>query len=175
MAGHFGFEAAFEAEGWFFLRNEHGFLLALVPGRSHTPLPDGFHIGFSLDSPDAVLDLHSRLPLENVTVGDIEDRRPAENYMTFRCWDPDATEIEVFGTPSEGIPATRRFSSRRTCFRGGTYGCRQRRAITRSDSSSVRRSVPWPSPRYHHSCFGSPAAAKSLSAWPGPKYQSLGS
>jgi hypothetical protein len=26
----------------------------------------------------------------------LEDHRPAEDYVTFRCWDPDGTEVEVF-------------------------------------------------------------------------------
>jgi hypothetical protein len=29
-------------------------------------------------------------------VGPLEDHRPGEDYVTFRCWDPDGTEIEVF-------------------------------------------------------------------------------
>ena len=44
---HFGFRPAFEADGGFFVRNDDGSLLALVPTAvSHEPLPDGFHIGF---------------------------------------------------------------------------------------------------------------------------------
>ena len=28
--------------------------------------------------------------------GEVEDHRPAEDYLTFRCSDPDGTEIQVF-------------------------------------------------------------------------------
>ncbi len=93
---HFGFRKAFEAEGGYFLLNEDGFLLALVPSVPHQPLPDGFHVGFGLRDPDAVLNLHQELTAARVRTTVVEDLRPAESYITFRCWDPDETEIEVF-------------------------------------------------------------------------------
>jgi catechol 2,3-dioxygenase-like lactoylglutathione lyase family enzyme len=93
---HFGFRPAFEAEGGHFLRNDDGFLLALLPADPHTPLPDGFHIGFGLDAPDEVTRAHAALGAAGVTVSDIEDSRPAEHYVSFRCRDPDDTEIEIF-------------------------------------------------------------------------------
>jgi catechol 2,3-dioxygenase-like lactoylglutathione lyase family enzyme len=93
---HFGFQPAFEADGGFFVRNEDGFLLALIPAERHQALPDGFHIGFGLDAADAVASLHATLSAAGVTVTDIEDSRPDADYVTFRCWDPDGTEVEVF-------------------------------------------------------------------------------
>ena len=93
---HFGFHPAFEAEGGFFVRNDAGFLLALVPADPHVPLPAGVHIGFGLDGPDAVLDLRAELRDAGVAVSVLEDERPASAYVTFRCWDPDGTEVEVF-------------------------------------------------------------------------------
>lgn len=93
---HFDFEPAFEAEGGFFLRNEDGFLLALVPAEHHVPLPDGTHIGFGADSPDDVSHVHATLSAAGVRVTAIEDRRPDLDYVSFRCWDPDGTEIEIF-------------------------------------------------------------------------------
>ena len=93
---HFGFERAFEAEGGYFLRNGDGFLLALVPVERHQALPDGFHIGFGLAGPEAVVSLQGRLVAAAARTGAVEDYRPEEDYLTFRCWDPDGTEIEVF-------------------------------------------------------------------------------
>lgn len=93
---HFGFRPAFEAEGGYFVRNDDGFLLALVPADPHRPLPAGFHVGFGLDSPDAVEQLHAALASDGVRTTELEDHRPGEDYVTFRCWDPDGTEIEVF-------------------------------------------------------------------------------
>jgi hypothetical protein len=31
-----------------------------------------------------------------VRTTEVEDLRPSEAYVTFRCWDPDGTEVEVF-------------------------------------------------------------------------------
>lgn len=93
---HFGFRPAFEAEGGFFIRNDDGFLLALTPAAEHAPLPPGFHIGFGLESPDEVVSLHRTLTGAQVRANAVEDFRPGEDYLTFRCWDPDDTEIEVF-------------------------------------------------------------------------------
>src|SRR5687767_3815567 len=93
---HFGFELAFEAEGGFFVRNADGFLLALIPAEPHQALPDGFHIGFGLEDADRVLALHAELGSAGVRTTDVEDFRPGEEYVTFRCWDPDGTEVELF-------------------------------------------------------------------------------
>lgn len=97
---HFDFEPAFEADGGFFIRNPDGFLLALVPAESHQALPAGFHIGFGLDSAEAVASCHATLAGVGVQVSDIEDFRPDESYVTFRTADPDGTEIEVFWEPA---------------------------------------------------------------------------
>jgi len=93
---HFGFRPAFEADGGYFIRNDEGFLLALVPAPDHHPLPNGFHIGFGVDVAERVAGLHHELVVAGVRVGPFEDCRPAEAYVTFRCWDPDDTEVEVF-------------------------------------------------------------------------------
>ncbi len=78
------------------MRNDDGFLLALVPADPHQPLPEGFHIGFGLDGADAVVHLRTTLAADGIRTTELEDRRPGEGYVTFRCWDPDGTEIEVF-------------------------------------------------------------------------------
>lgn len=93
---HFGFRPAFEAEGGYFVRNPEGFLLAVVPADRHTPLPDGFHIGFGAGSPEDVARRHAQLAAAGVPVSELQDHRPGGQYVTFRCWDPDRTEIEVF-------------------------------------------------------------------------------
>ena len=48
---HFGFAPAFEAEGGYFLRNERGFLLALLPAPAHQPLPDGTEVDVFWQAP----------------------------------------------------------------------------------------------------------------------------
>jgi catechol 2,3-dioxygenase-like lactoylglutathione lyase family enzyme len=93
---HFGFRPAFDADGGHFVRNDEGFLLALVPADPHRPLPDGVHIGFGLDDPGQVEDVHRGLRGAGARTSPVEDFRPDEAYVTFRCWDPDGTEVEVF-------------------------------------------------------------------------------
>jgi catechol 2,3-dioxygenase-like lactoylglutathione lyase family enzyme len=93
---HFAFHDAFEADGGYFVRNEADFLLALIPAEPHVALPPGVHIGFGLESPAAVVALHERLGAAGVATTEIDDERPRSSYVTFRCWDPDGTEIEVF-------------------------------------------------------------------------------
>lgn len=96
---HFGFRPAFEADGGFFVRNDAGFLLAVIPAERHQPLPDGFHVGFRLDRPEEVQVLRRSLERAGVAVGILEDERPGQDHVTFRTWDPDGTEIEVFWEP----------------------------------------------------------------------------
>jgi catechol 2,3-dioxygenase-like lactoylglutathione lyase family enzyme len=93
---HFGFRPAFDAEGGHFLRGDDGFLLALVPTDPHVALPDGFHVGFGAGSPEDVVQAHGALAAAGGRVGEVEDHRPDEDYVTFRCWDPDGTEVEVY-------------------------------------------------------------------------------
>jgi catechol 2,3-dioxygenase-like lactoylglutathione lyase family enzyme len=93
---HFGFRPAYEADGGWFLCNDDGFLLALVPAEPHRPLPPGVHIGFGVDDPAEVGRLHVELSAAGVAVSAVDDHRQAEDHVTFRCWDPDGTEVEVF-------------------------------------------------------------------------------
>jgi len=76
-----------------FLRNTSGFDLALVPDRKPSSFPEWFHFGFRLASPRAVRKLHNRMTSEGLRVHDIEDY---ENYVTFRCMDPDGNSIEIY-------------------------------------------------------------------------------
>src|SRR5688572_7882000 len=93
---HFGFRLAFEADGGYFLRDDDRFLLALVPADPHQALPPGFHLGFGQIRADDVSLRHDEMAAAGVDVTAIEDLRPGENYITFRGWDPDGTEVEVY-------------------------------------------------------------------------------
>lgn len=75
------------------MRNADGFLLALVPVGEHVALPDGFHIGFGLDSAEAVRSTHAALGAAGIAVTALDG---SDGDVTFRCHDPDGTEIEVF-------------------------------------------------------------------------------
>lgn len=93
---HFGFSVEFEAEGGYFLRSSDGFLLAVVPTDEPIQMPEGFHLGFSTAAADDVSRVRRALADAGVRVGEVDDARPGEDYVTFRCWDPDGTEVEVF-------------------------------------------------------------------------------
>jgi catechol-2,3-dioxygenase len=93
---HFGFRWVFDADDGHFLRNDDGFLLAVVPADPHVPLPPGFHVRFRQPTAQDVVALYNALATTSGPVGPLEDHRPAEDYVTFRCHDPDGTEIEVF-------------------------------------------------------------------------------
>jgi catechol 2,3-dioxygenase-like lactoylglutathione lyase family enzyme len=93
---YFEFTHAFDADGGHFVRNGDGFTLALIPVTAHQTLPDGFHIGFGFESSDAVHAMYRRLLADGIRVGPVQDFRPSEEYVTFRCWDPDGTEIEIY-------------------------------------------------------------------------------
>lgn len=92
----FGFEHVFDADGGPFLRNAAGFLLALIPTDPHQPLPPGFHIGFRLERSAEVAARHAEMAAAGVPVAELEDHGPSSSYVSFRCWDPDGTEVEQF-------------------------------------------------------------------------------
>jgi catechol 2,3-dioxygenase-like lactoylglutathione lyase family enzyme len=93
---HYGFRPSFETDEGYFIRNDDGFTLALFAAEEHQVLPDGFHIGFGARDADEVVARHRALTAAGVRCGDVEDFRPDERYVTFRCWDPDGTEIENY-------------------------------------------------------------------------------
>lgn len=92
----FAFRLAFNDGDALFLRDAHGFLLALVPVAAHVALPPGFHVGFEADEPADVIARHASMAAAGASVGELVDGRPDDDYVSFRCWDPDGTEIEVY-------------------------------------------------------------------------------
>src|SRR5207247_542426 len=77
-----------------FLRNAHGFDLALMPDPEPARLPDWFHFGFRLESADAVRRLYARMKSDGVAF-----RRPLHedgDLVSFRCEDPDGHAVEVY-------------------------------------------------------------------------------
>jgi catechol 2,3-dioxygenase-like lactoylglutathione lyase family enzyme len=90
---YFGFREHMRHADILFLRNVSGFELALRPERKPSSFPEWFHFGFRLASERAVRKLHRRLSAEGVRVQEIEDY---DNYVTFRCTDPDGYLIEIY-------------------------------------------------------------------------------
>ena len=72
-----------------FMRNDHGFDLALAPhGRG--AMPDWFHVGCRLDAPGEVRKLRATLDTRVFASGDEPD------FVWFRMTDPDGYQIEVY-------------------------------------------------------------------------------
>ena len=94
---HFGFRPAFEADGGYFIRNDDGFLLALIPADPHQELPRGLpHRLRRRRCRRGARAARGARRLRACASASVEDFRPDEQYVTFRCWDPDGTEVEIF-------------------------------------------------------------------------------
>ena len=81
-----------------FLRNADGFDLALASyGPDVEPLPRWFHAGFRLGAPGDVRELYQRMQQAGTELrSDLEDY---DDYATYRCADPDGTNVEVYWEP----------------------------------------------------------------------------
>jgi catechol 2,3-dioxygenase-like lactoylglutathione lyase family enzyme len=88
----------FREHAWYedllFLRNAHGFDLALMPDPAPAPLPDWFHFGFRLESAAAVRELHERMRAAGVPFRRALHEEP--ELVSFRCEDPDGCAVEVY-------------------------------------------------------------------------------
>ena len=72
-----------------FMRNDDGFDLALAPyGRG--VMPEWFHVGCRLDTPDAVRELQGVLAERVYASGDEPD------FVWFRATDPDGYQVEIY-------------------------------------------------------------------------------
>jgi catechol 2,3-dioxygenase-like lactoylglutathione lyase family enzyme len=92
----FEFREKFCEDGAVFLTNDDHFLLALFPAEAGAAMPPGYHFGFNLDEPAAVHQMHRAMTEHGLTPGELQDW---EDYVTFRCHDPDGHEVEVFWEP----------------------------------------------------------------------------
>ena len=80
-----------------FMRAGAGMDLALAPTTEAVTAPSGFHFGFRLDTAADVERLHATLLSASVPM-----RRPIsrdDDFVSFRCLDPDGYDIEVYWEP----------------------------------------------------------------------------
>ena len=90
----FGFRKTVDHGDGFFLKDAAGFLLAVDPAEGAAEYPRGFHLGFCLDAPAAVLDLHARMKAAGVPF--VRDLLEFEGEAaSFYCLDPAGTRVEV--------------------------------------------------------------------------------
>jgi catechol 2,3-dioxygenase-like lactoylglutathione lyase family enzyme len=80
-----------------FMRDDAGMDLALAPAPSPEPMPAWFHFGFRQESADAVARLHAAMHEAGATI--TEPLVAEEDFVFFRCEDPDGYAIEVYWEP----------------------------------------------------------------------------
>jgi catechol 2,3-dioxygenase-like lactoylglutathione lyase family enzyme len=90
----FGFRKVADHGEGAFLRDEADFLIAIDPVKDGAKFPGWFHLGFCLDGPAKVRDLHARMRAAGVPIVrellDFEGEAAA-----FYCEDPGGTKVEV--------------------------------------------------------------------------------
>lgn len=93
----FGFAEHTWHGGILFLRNGEGFDLALAGYGDVEPLPRWFHVGFRLADGATVTGLYERMQQSGAELrSDLEEY---DDYVTYRCADPDGVTIEVYWEP----------------------------------------------------------------------------
>ncbi len=77
-----------------FMSDGAGFDLALMDDTDAQKMPGWFHFGYRLDSPEAVLALHSKMTLAGIKM--CKPLLQNESLVLFRCTDPDGYAIEIY-------------------------------------------------------------------------------
>ena len=90
----FGMKVGQRLDGLTFLNDGCGFDLALMDDASPAPMPAWFHFGFRLASADAVVSLHERMLAAGVRIAKPLARE--EDFVSYRCTDPDGYAIEIY-------------------------------------------------------------------------------
>ena len=90
---HLGFRFDFAIhDGFFFLTNDAGFLLA-ISKEEPAPFPPWFHVGFVQPTAQSVRDLRARLQADGIEVDELVDK---PSRVAFGLRDPDGLGIEIF-------------------------------------------------------------------------------
>lgn len=76
------------------LEGSHGFLLAIDESEDSVCLPPGSHLGFRLDTPEAVQAIYRRMYADGVPIT-TPLATPSPRASHFYCLDPSGHSIEV--------------------------------------------------------------------------------
>jgi len=97
---YFGFRHHFPAAPELFLKNDHGFLLALgsLAAGEEISFPAWFHLGFQGESAGEVRALFERMQGEGVSLAEPWTESPS-GAVKFHCVDPSGYRIEVRWDP----------------------------------------------------------------------------
>ncbi len=77
-----------------FMEDAAGFSLALMDDPHPAKLPDWFHFGSRLDSPEAVEAMHESMTRASIPIARAFYRD--DTIASFRCADPDGYAIEIY-------------------------------------------------------------------------------
>lgn len=92
---YFGFHRERINEGDFVIvQNDDGFDLALALDGPAPIMPQWFHFGFRLANADAVRELYKQMNSDGIEI--FKELGGYDDYVTFRCADPDGYVIEVY-------------------------------------------------------------------------------
>jgi catechol-2,3-dioxygenase len=89
-----GLRVASHGEKLTFMEDAAGFSLALMEDENPAELPDWFHFGSRLDSPEAVENLHEAMARASVPIA--RQLYRDDTLASFRCSDPDGYAIEIY-------------------------------------------------------------------------------
>lgn len=91
---YFGFQKKFDHGNGVFLTNAAGFLIAIDPVEKLPELPEWYHLGFCLGTPDEVLKIYEQMKVDGVNI--TRDLKTLDNeFASFFVKDPDGNKIEV--------------------------------------------------------------------------------
>jgi catechol-2,3-dioxygenase len=91
---YFDFEEIARHGEILFLRNNEGFDLTLIEEEDPDLFPEWFHFGFRLEGPEDVTEMYRRMRRGKITI--VDELTEDEDYVNFRCADPDGNSIEVY-------------------------------------------------------------------------------
>jgi catechol 2,3-dioxygenase-like lactoylglutathione lyase family enzyme len=89
-----------------FMEDDAGFSLALMQDADPVALPDWFHFGSRLDSPQALERMHAAMTAASISI--VRPLYRDETLASFRCRDPDGYAIEIYWEVSGCPPAPTR-------------------------------------------------------------------
>jgi catechol 2,3-dioxygenase-like lactoylglutathione lyase family enzyme len=102
----FGFECRHrggrDGNGIAVLCNEDNFVLTLMTGKGDLSYPATFHVGFYVDSPDAVRAKHDELSAGGLVPGQVQHLSRGGDVTFFYCTAPGDFEVEI-STPPEDV------------------------------------------------------------------------
>ena len=91
---YFDFTKKFDHGSGVFLIDKKGFLIAIDPVDELPQLPEWYHLGFCLDTSEAVFSIYEKMKKAKVNI--VREMKSADNeFASFFVKDPDGNKLEV--------------------------------------------------------------------------------